>query len=70
MGRGRLRHARASGSPKCDEDRRAGERARLDALAALVETAGCRRAVLLRHFGEDPPETLRQLRQLPRRARA
>ncbi len=38
------------------EDRRAGERARLDALAALVETPGCRRAVLLRHFGEDPPE--------------
>ncbi|MBL8656611.1 MAG: DNA helicase RecQ [Altererythrobacter sp.] len=37
------------------EDRRAGERARLDALAALVETPGCRRAVLLRHFGEEPP---------------
>jgi ATP-dependent DNA helicase RecQ len=39
-----------------DEERRAGERARLDALALLVETPGCRRAVLLRHFGEDPPE--------------
>jgi ATP-dependent DNA helicase RecQ len=39
------------------EDRRASERARLDALAGLVETPGCRRAVLLRHFGEDPPET-------------
>ncbi len=38
------------------EDRRASERTRLDALAGLVETAGCRRAVLLRHFGEDPPE--------------
>ena len=37
------------------EERRASERARLDALAGLVETAGCRRAVLLRHFGEDPP---------------
>ena len=37
-------------------ERVAGERARLDALAALVETPGCRRAVLLRHFGEDPPE--------------
>ena len=37
-------------------ERQAGERARLDALAALVETPGCRRAVLLRHFGEDPPE--------------
>ncbi|MGX7927398.1 DNA helicase RecQ [Tsuneonella sp. HG094] len=39
------------------EDRRGGERGRLDALAGLVETAGCRRAVLLRHFGEDPPAT-------------
>jgi ATP-dependent DNA helicase RecQ len=39
-----------------DEARRGGERARLDALAMLVETPGCRRAVLLRHFGEDPPE--------------
>ncbi len=38
------------------EDRRASERTRLDALAGLVETAGCRRAVLLRHFGENPPE--------------
>src|SRR5690606_12682357 len=35
-----------------DESRQAGERARLDALAMLVETPGCRRAVLLRHFGE------------------
>ena len=35
--------------------RLAGERTRLDALAMLVESAGCRRAVLLRHFGEDPP---------------
>ena len=40
-----------------DEARQRGERTRLDALAGLVETAGCRRAVLLRHFGEDPPET-------------
>lgn len=39
-----------------DEARRRGEYARLDALAGLVETAQCRRAVLLRHFGEDPPE--------------
>lgn len=38
------------------EGRRAGERARLSALAALVEAAGCRRAILLRHFGEVPPE--------------
>ena len=35
--------------------RRAGEQARLAALAGLVETAECRRAVLLRYFGEDPP---------------
>ncbi len=39
-----------------DPARREGERARLDALAALVETGGCRRALLLRHFGEDPPQ--------------
>jgi len=35
--------------------RQPGERERLNALATLVETAGCRRALLLRHFGEDPP---------------
>ena len=35
--------------------RQAEERARLQALAAFVETSGCRRAALLRHFGEDPP---------------
>ncbi|WP_305097805.1 DNA helicase RecQ [Croceibacterium aestuarii] len=40
-----------------DETRQQGERARLDALAALVETPGCRRAILLRHFGENPPGT-------------
>ena len=37
-------------------ERRAGERERLNALAALVEAPTCRRAILLRHFGEDPPE--------------
>jgi ATP-dependent DNA helicase RecQ len=31
------------------------ERTRIDALVGLVESHGCRRAVLLRHFGEDPP---------------
>ena len=40
-----------------EEHRRTSERQRLDALAALVETAQCRRAILLRHFGEHPPET-------------
>lgn len=39
-----------------DDGRVVAERARLDALAGLVETAGCRRAVLLRHFGEAPPD--------------
>jgi ATP-dependent DNA helicase RecQ len=36
--------------------RRQGERERLNALAAFVEAPGCRRAILLRHFGEEPPE--------------
>ncbi len=40
-----------------EQARQNGERQRLDALAGVVETAGCRRAVLLRHFGEDPPQT-------------
>jgi ATP-dependent DNA helicase RecQ len=39
-----------------EESRRAGERARLTALGGLVETPACRRALLLRYFGEDPPE--------------
>jgi ATP-dependent DNA helicase RecQ len=39
-----------------DETRRGGERSRLDTLASLVETAQCRRTILLRHFGESPPE--------------
>jgi len=38
-----------------EQARQQGERARIAALGALVETGGCRRAVLLRHFGEDPP---------------
>ncbi|QNA85914.1 DNA helicase RecQ [Sphingomonas sp. So64.6b] len=36
--------------------RQAGERTRLNALGALVETAGCRRRILLKHFGDDSPE--------------
>ena len=35
--------------------RQQGERARIAALGALVETGTCRRAILLRHFGESPP---------------
>ncbi|MES2496151.1 MAG: DNA helicase RecQ [Pseudomonadota bacterium] len=38
-----------------EESRRSGERQRLNAMAALVEAPGCRRAILLRHFGENPP---------------
>ncbi|WP_294395053.1 DNA helicase RecQ [uncultured Sphingomonas sp.] len=38
-----------------EDGRRGGERQRLNALAGLVEATGCRRAILLRHFGEDPP---------------
>jgi ATP-dependent DNA helicase RecQ len=40
-----------------EESRIVGERARLASLGALVETAGCRRALLLRHFGEAPAQT-------------
>ncbi|MEO1487832.1 MAG: DNA helicase RecQ [Pseudomonadota bacterium] len=39
-----------------DEARIGSERDRLNALAGLVEATTCRRAILLRHFGEDPPE--------------
>ena len=39
-----------------EPERRASERERLNALSAFVETPHCRRAVLLRHFGENPPE--------------
>ena len=48
--------------PPADRDRKSSrsaapaERERLNALAALVEAPACRRAMLLRHFGEDPPE--------------
>ncbi|MEG3146701.1 DNA helicase RecQ [Sphingomonas sp. RT2P30] len=37
--------------------RQPGERTRLNALGALVETAGCRRRILLKHFGESPAES-------------
>jgi ATP-dependent DNA helicase RecQ len=38
-----------------EDARLPGERTRLNALGALVETATCRRAILLTHFGEAPP---------------
>ncbi|MFN3863682.1 MAG: DNA helicase RecQ [Erythrobacter sp.] len=40
-----------------EPERLAVEKARLASLSALVETPECRRAVLLRHFGENPPHT-------------
>ncbi len=39
-----------------DPTRQRGEKIRIEALGALVETGHCRRAILLRHFGETPPE--------------
>src|SRR3954466_8639016 len=48
--------ARSRVETEVPEARRGGERQRLNALAALVETRACRRALLLRHFGEHPPE--------------
>ncbi len=36
-------------------ERQATARAQLQALSGLVETGSCRRAMLLRHFGENPP---------------
>ncbi|MBY0581538.1 MAG: DNA helicase RecQ [Sphingomonas sp.] len=38
-----------------EPERQAAARAQITALTGLVETGGCRRAILLRHFGEDPP---------------
>ncbi len=37
-----------------DVSRQPAERTRLAALGALVETGSCRRAILLKHFGETP----------------
>jgi ATP-dependent DNA helicase RecQ len=48
--------ARSRVEQEVEPDRRPAERERLNALAAFVETSGCRRAILLRHFGDDPPE--------------
>ena len=39
-----------------DAERQSGERTRLTALGALVETSGCRRKLLLAHFGDDAPD--------------
>ncbi len=47
--------ARRRIASEVEEARQPGERDRLNALAGLVEAPGCRRAILLRHFGESPP---------------
>jgi ATP-dependent DNA helicase RecQ len=39
-----------------EPERQAAARTQLRALQMLVETGGCRRAILLRHFGESPAE--------------
>jgi ATP-dependent DNA helicase RecQ len=39
-----------------EPERLPAENARLNTLAALVEAPTCRRAILLRHFGEHPPK--------------
>ena len=51
-----LARARQRIDTEVEPDRRASERERLNALAALVETPSCRRSILLSHFGEEPPE--------------
>src|SRR3546814_15438217 len=37
------------------DNRKQGERDRLKALSAVVQPAGCRRAIPPRHFGAEPP---------------
>jgi ATP-dependent DNA helicase RecQ len=49
-----LSRARARIEQEVPPERRAGERQRLNALAAMVETGACRRTLLLRYFGEAP----------------
>src|SRR3546814_18147787 len=44
-----------------DPLRQQGERARITALGGLVETGPCRRAILLRHLGENTPTTCRHV---------
>ena len=48
-----LARHRIAESPASDEQKRV-ERARLDAMIAIAEAASCRRALLLRCFGEEP----------------
>jgi ATP-dependent DNA helicase RecQ len=48
--------ARQRLAKEVEAERQPAERERLNALATLVEAPTCRRAILLRHFGETPPE--------------
>jgi len=48
--------ARQRVEQEVEPERRPAERERLNALAMFVETTGCRRAILLKHFGEDQPQ--------------
>ncbi|HYZ31770.1 MAG TPA: DNA helicase RecQ [Crenalkalicoccus sp.] len=50
-----LARHRIAESPAPEEQKRI-ERARLDAMVAIAEAATCRRAILLRCFGEEAPE--------------
>lgn len=50
-----LARHRIAESPASDEQKRI-ERTRLDAMIAIVEAASCRRALLLRCFGEEPDQ--------------
>ena len=54
---------------EADDRHKRIERQRLEAMLAWCELVTCRRQALLRHFGDDLPEPLRQLRHLPRAAR-
>jgi ATP-dependent DNA helicase RecQ len=51
-----LARARLRIEQEVPPERQQAERARLNTLAMFVESVTCRRAILLRHFGEDPPE--------------
>ena len=54
-GRGGFRPRAAADRDRDRGSRRPAERDRLNTLAAFVEAATCRRAILLRHFGETRP---------------
>ena len=65
----RLRRAQIDESPSPMERKQADHK-RLNALLGLAEAKRCRRQTLLAYFGETLGGAVRQLRPLPRRARA